>query len=144
MVQFQEYNIAWAIYVIASLGLIALAWQLFRCIAWRYVRGVLLLTALALFLTPAIGDSQYWAPAWIIASLQLLFEGVEGAEPAARILLFVWLFCFIVYTLFKIILFFMRSGKQSSKGVPKGSKPAKAVVKKPKGNRNRRIPPRIS
>lgn len=143
MLQFQEYNIAWMIYFAASIGLVVLAWQLFRFIAWRYLRGLLILTTMVLFLTPAIGDSQYWAPAWIIASLQLLFEGVEGAEPAARILLFVWAFCFIAYTLFKLSLLFFGSGKQNSRQ-DSARKAIKTTVKKPSGNRNRRIPPRIS
>ena len=142
MIQLQEYSIAWLIYLVASLGLVVLAWRLFRIISWRYLRRVLVLTALVVFLTPAIGDNQYWAPAWIIASLQLLFEGVEGAEPAARILLLVWLFCFCVYSI--ISLWFLLTGKRSPETTQPKTAKAKTPARTPKGDRNNRIPPRIS
>ncbi len=143
MIQFQEYSIAWAIYFVASLGLVFLAWRLFRGLGWRYLRRVLVLTALVLFLTPAIGESQYWAPAWIIAALQLLFEGVEGAEPAASILFLVWLFCVSVYSVLSLWFSFMRKSGSDVSPPPKTIN-NKASVRVPKGNRHNRIPPCIS
>lgn len=102
MLALQEYGVFWAIYYVAVAGLLMTSWRLLRVIPWSYPRRLLWLTVLVLLATPAIGTSEYWAPAWIIGFLELLFGGVESAEPAGRILLMVWIACIAVYTVISI------------------------------------------
>lgn len=108
MLQLQEYSLVWAIYYVAIVGLLMVTWRLFKGIPWRYLRRLLWITVLVLLATPAIGQSNYWAPAWIIGILELLFGGVESAEPAGRILLMMWVVCVTSYTVVSLIKFLFK------------------------------------
>jgi len=105
MVEFQEYSSAWLFYSLAVIGLLAVTWRISRFITWSYLRGIMIITVAAFFLTPALADSNYWAPAWIVAVLELLFNDLESILPVLRILLIVWLTALIVYTLIKVLFF---------------------------------------
>jgi hypothetical protein len=115
MAEFQEYSTAWLVYGLAVIGLLAVTWRISRFIPWSYLRGVMITTAAALFLTPALTESSYWAPAWIVAVLELLFSDLESILPVLRILLIVWLAALISYTIIKLI--FLRKPKEKKKKV---------------------------
>ena len=115
MAEFQEYSTAWLVYGLAVIGLLAVTWRISRFIPWSYLRGVMITTAAALFLTPALIESSYWAPAWIVAVLELLFSDLESILPVLRILLIVWLAALIAYTMIKLI--FLRKPKEKKKKV---------------------------
>jgi hypothetical protein len=105
MAEFQEYSSAWLVYGLVVIGLLAVTWRISKFIPWAYLRGVMITTVAVLFLTPALAESNYWAPAWIVAILELLFSDLESILPVLRILLIVWLAALISYTLIKILFF---------------------------------------
>lgn len=113
MLQFGEYTIAWFAYIVAIIGLLVVAYRLFRGIPWRYLRHFIVVTIAAILLTPAIGLEDYWAPAWIIGSLELLFGGLESALPAGRIILIVSFASLLLYTLIHLVFF---RGRKASQG----------------------------
>ncbi|MFT7223688.1 MAG: hypothetical protein ACI82Z_001228 [Cellvibrionaceae bacterium] len=89
MFTFQEYIIAWTIYLISALSLMGVFWYLSRNIP-TYARQCLrlLLATLLLLPTPVEGLHDYLlAPAWTKGLLELLFSGTEGAISAAKELL---------------------------------------------------------
>jgi hypothetical protein len=104
MAEFQEYSTSWLVYGLAVIGLLAVTWRISRFVPWSYLRGVMLTTTAVLFLTPALAESHYWAPAWIVAVLELLFSDLDSILPVLRILLIVWLAALIAYTLIKLTI----------------------------------------
>jgi len=100
MLQFGEYTIAWLVYIGAIAGLLVTVHRLFRGLSWRHF---IVVAIAAILLTPAIGLEHYWAPAWIIGSLELLFGGVEAAFPAGRIILIVSFATLLIYTLLHLL-----------------------------------------
>lgn len=132
--QLGEYTIAWLVYLAAVLGLLIVCWRLFRGIGWRYVRRVLWLTCAVLLLTPAIGAKDYWAPAWIMGSLEALFGGLDIAIPIATMMGTVLGVVLGLYTVFSIIA-------RIRGGSPSGQQP----TPKSHSTRNRkRTPPRVA
>lgn len=147
MAQFGEYTIAWLAYLVSVIGLLVVAWRVFRGIPWCYVRRVLWLTVAVLLLTPAIGtelvatdsasSQNYWAPAWLIGSLEALFGGVDTAIPVAQMVGIVLLVVLAVYTVFSVIMLLVRIRKGEKKD-HKGKSQKKSGVK------NQKIPPRVA
>lgn len=115
MAEFQEYSSTWLIYGIAVIGLLAVTWRISRFIAFSYLRGILLVTAAVFFLTPVLAENSYWAPAWIVAVLELLFSGLDSILPILRMLLIVWLVALISYTIIKLV--FLRKPQEKKKKV---------------------------
>jgi hypothetical protein len=115
MAEFQEYSSAWLAYGLAVIGLLAVTWRISQFFPWPYLRGVMITTVAVLFLTPALAESNYWAPAWIVAVLELLFSDLENILPILRVLLIVWLVSMISFTLIKLLFF--RKSKMKAKRV---------------------------
>lgn len=115
MFSFQEYIIGWAVYLITVIGLLFCTWYITRGIPWLYVKQVLRLIAATLFLTPIAIDNTtaFYAPAWIKAGLQLVFEGVDGFMPVGHLLLMVLLGVLLVYVLLLIGLQLYRRHKNA-------------------------------
>ncbi len=133
MIQFQEYTIGWLAYILSVMGLLIVTWRLFRGVRWSYLRGLIQVSVLVFLATPAIGDAQYWAPAWIIAALELLFGGIEGAMPSILIIGKVLGVAVLAYTVISLIgLLFRRPNVSNSTSTSHPSKQA-----------SKRIPPRV-
>lgn len=134
---YNEYTIAWSIYYVAVLGLLLVTGRMFRGISSRYIRRILWLTIAVILATPAIGEQQYWAPAWVIGILESLFGGFVMAEAVAYLLVVVWGVIIVLYTVIHII--FLRGKKESKES--NRTRNAKA-----KNNRagNNRVAPRLS
>ena len=117
MAEFQEYSTAWLVYGVAVIGLLVVTWRISLLVPWLYLRGVMISTAAVLFFTPALAENNYWAPAWIVAVLELLFSDVDSILPVLRILLIVWLVTLIVYTIITLIFLRKSKGKKKRVGV---------------------------
>jgi hypothetical protein len=144
MVQFQEYGMAWLVYFLSVIGLLIVTWRLFRSIPWPYFRGIILCTVAALLLTPVLSEQNYWAPAWLVTILELLFGGIEdltGIMPVIKIVLVIWLVLLLVYTLTKLMFFrgigSSRVPTNTKKHIPSGSSLHKTSPRK-------RVTPTIS
>ena len=115
MAAFQEYLSIWFVYGLAVIGLLAVTWRISQFIRVSYLRGVMLTTAAVLFLTPVLAENSYWAPAWIVAVLELLFSDLESILPILHMLLIVWLAALLLYTFIRLI--FLRKPKAKKKKV---------------------------
>ncbi len=119
MLQFQEYSSAWLIYALAAIGILVVVWRLCRIFPWAFVRRVLLLSITVLVFTPVLSELNYWSRAWIVSILELLFGGLESAQPALMILLKVWLAVMVIFTVFTLLQqgysLFSKSGQSSNK-----------------------------
>lgn len=110
MVQFQEYSTAWVIYLLAIIGLLLVTWRLFRGVPSSYIRRMIIVTVAVLFITPVLNESTYWAPAWIVAILEILFTGIDGTMHIVNIVLSVWCVAIAVYSLIHVIFFRKKKG----------------------------------
>lgn len=106
MFSFEEYIIAWSVYLVSVIVLLAVFWQLTKRIPWLYVKEPLRLLAASLLLVPALvdGTNTFWAPAWIKGLLHLIFSGPEGFWPIGKLLLIGVLATLIVYLLLSIVV----------------------------------------
>ena len=143
MEQFQEYSLAWTVYFLASIGLAVLGWWMCRRASLPYLRHMWVLFILVFLLTPAMTDNQYWAPAWIVTALQLLFGDVSSAVVALRLLIVVGIVVLIFYSIVAAIL--QAKGVVSpftkrSKNISENSSDAS----QPSSKESQRISPRIS
>lgn len=111
MLQFEEYSAVWLIYFAAIVGLLVVTWRICSPIPWRYIRRVLFVTAAVLFFMPVLNDSGYWAPAWIVASLELLFYGLEAVMPIVIIVTKVWGVALVIYTILHLLFFRAKKDK---------------------------------
>jgi beta-lactamase regulating signal transducer with metallopeptidase domain len=140
MVEFQEYSSAWLVYFAAVAGLLIVTWRLFRGISWAYPRKLIFITVAVLLLTPVLDSANYWAPAWIVASLEFLFSSdLEKVMPILRIMLIIW--CVAAISLTFIMLIFFRGKKNVSSS--KGSAVQKDK-KIPGRDNHRRVTPEIT
>lgn len=103
MAEFQEYSSSWIVYGLAVIGLLVVTWRISKPIPFSYLRGVMITTVAVLFFTPTLTENNYWAPAWIVAFLELLFNGLDSILPVLRILLIVWLIALVTYTIVKLV-----------------------------------------
>ena len=108
---FGEYVSAWLVYLLSAVGLLVVCWRICRGIPWVFLRRTLLVTAAVVLLTPAVGVNQYWAPAWVIGMLELLFTGLEETMPAFQILMVVWLVALLAYILLITTFFLLARNK---------------------------------
>ena len=99
-----EYYTAWSIYLLAVLVAEILLWRLLRIIKPGSVKLTLHLSLLALLLTPATLDitQSYWVPAFMVALMNGLNEGLEAALPPLQLILIVMLLLISVPYLFRI------------------------------------------
>lgn len=134
---YNEYTIAWGVYYVAVLGLLLVARRVFHVIPSRYIRRILGLTVMVILVTPAIGEQQYWAPAWVIGILESLFGGFVTAESVAYILVAVWGLVIVLYTVIHIL--FLRTKKETKINTQTRNK--KAVNNRASNNR---VSPRLS
>lgn len=82
----ESYLIAWAVYLVGTLGalLILNAWTAKRvAVGWRST-VLLVLAALALAPSHPVEDASSWAPAIFVASFDLLTDGLEVAMRSLR------------------------------------------------------------
>lgn len=105
MLAFQEYGVAWLVYLLSVIGLLVVSWRLFRGVPSAYLRRVISLTVCVFFVTPVLDETTYWAPAWIVGFLEFLFAGLDGLVPILQILLIVWIVVIVLYTLIKLLFF---------------------------------------
>jgi hypothetical protein len=132
MLQFQEYSMAWLVYVLAIIGLLIVTWRLFRAVPSAYIRRMIIITVAVLFITPVISESSYWAPAWIVAALEFLFSGVDGMMGILNILLSVWCVAIVLYSAVHIAFF-----RKNKAHAPKKA----AIHKTPRRMANKRVTP---
>lgn len=95
----QEHIIAWSIYMAVVIGLLGVFWHFTRAISWFYSKQCLRLGAATFLLMPtaASNTSVYWAPAWVVGFLELIFSGLDGFLPIGRLLLMGLLAALLVY-----------------------------------------------
>jgi len=105
MFSFEEYLMGWGIYLFSVVGLLLVYWRMTRFIRWRYLRDCIrLLGAVFLLLPIAIEESsQYWAPAWIKALLNIVFSEIDAVWPIARLFLVALLASYLVYVVLLLI-----------------------------------------
>ena len=101
----EEYLFSWFFYLSSIMGLLTVFWRITRGMVSRlYMRQLLRLSVATLLLTPYLVDesSIYLAPAWIMASLDMLFSGVTAFWRAGGPLLIIW--CAIVLLYYLLIV----------------------------------------
>lgn len=113
MLEFQEYSTAWLMYFAAVIGLLLVTWRLLLNLSLRYLRGVLFITVAVFLVTPVLDNTSYWTPAWIMASLEFLFSGIDKVMPVLRIMLIIWGVAIAAYSV--IFLLFLRGKKGAVK-----------------------------
>ncbi len=89
MLTAESYQTAWAIYVLAGLGLL-LSLRIWLIASWSPAKSVTLLLVLAaLTLTPSAPgeDASGYAPAVVVFGFELLTNGAESAMESLRALL---------------------------------------------------------
>jgi|GEM_PF-756046 len=106
----EQYVIGWSVYLLAVIGLLAVFWRMTRIIRWFYPRQVLRLIAAAFLLTPySINEaSEYLAPAWLMAGLEMVFSGLDGFERAGRPTITAALIALIVYLVMAVGVYVYR------------------------------------
>jgi hypothetical protein len=140
MVEFQEYSSAWLVYFAAVMGLLIVTWRLFRGISWGYPRKLIFITVAVLFLTPVLDGANYWAPAWIVASLEFLFSSdLEKVVPILRIMFIIWCVAAISFTLIMLIFFRGKKKNVSSKASATSNN-----KKTPRRENHHRVAPEIT
>lgn len=84
MLTSSEYLIVWALYLLSAAGLTLAWWRLTAGVGWIQLRQVLRVLVLMLLFTPWTleGQPQFWAPAFIVASLDALGNGIDAASRA--------------------------------------------------------------
>ena len=111
----EEYIVSWLIYLSASTGLLLVVWRTPKNMgSWHYFRQLLQLSIAVLLLTPFTVNesSNYLAPAWTIASLDMIFVEANNFWRAGGPLLIVWSIVAILQCL--ITLIYKVSGSKSS------------------------------
>lgn len=111
MLSSTEYMIVWACYLLSAAGLTLAWWRLTSAVAWSQLRQVLRALIVMLLFTPWTleGQPQFWAPAFIVASLDALSDGVQAASRAGIPLLVAELVGLIV----SFSYYFASSSKES-------------------------------
>ena len=81
-----DYTIAWLVIAVFAVGGGAATWQLGRGIASFAYRAALVAGVVAFFVapTPVPQAPDVWAPAFVVAVFELLFQ-IDGAPTAALI-----------------------------------------------------------
>lgn len=115
MFTFEEYLIGWLIYMALIIGVLAVFWWLTKSIPWVYAKNVLRLIASAILLVPVrVPDTEaFWAPAWIVGALELIFGGLEAFIPVAQVLLIAIGVTLLIYCLLVLILWIVRSKRSA-------------------------------
>ncbi len=105
MFSFQEYLIGWGIYLFSVVGLLFVYWRMTRFIPWRYLRDCTRLLGAVFLLLPTVIEesSNYWAPAWIKALLNIIFSEIDAVWPIARLFLIVLLASYLIYFVLLLI-----------------------------------------
>ena len=98
MLDFAEYTITWAIYLLAALGLLAVWWRMTRVIPWVTVKQVLrvLVAAVILMPAPVVYGSTEWAPALFVLLLDITVVKETDAMRAVPFLLYGLILGFVV------------------------------------------------
>lgn len=103
MLDHSEYTIAWVVYMLSAIGLIAVWWRITRPLPWKSLQQLLrvLVAAPLLMPAPVAQGSADWAPALFV----LLFDMtlVEGTNPQ-------WALPFILYALILGLLVLVADG----------------------------------
>ena len=112
----ESYQLAWGIYLAAALGILLLLrhWMQAHISAGWLVTLLLLLAALMLTPAPAASDSESYAPAWLVATFDLLTHGSQSLMRAAEPLLAMLLLAIALGLVFKVLssLFFRKKPEQ--------------------------------
>lgn len=111
----QEHLIGWLIYFGTTMLILVVFWQLTRPIPWLYLKQGLRLVGTIFLLVPiGVEDTSFYAPAWVVGFLQLIFSGVEGFMPIGHLLLTAVLIGLIVYVIASIAWFFYSAKRNKS------------------------------
>lgn len=100
------YSIAWIIYLIGALALLAVVWRITRG-ARREWRHLLLVSAGALLLTPgpmAVGEALLLAPGLFVLVLDGLFDTLANASRSGLIILGVWLVALVLSLVYQLLV----------------------------------------
>lgn len=100
------YTIAWLVYVVGALALLAVTWRITRS-ARREWRHLLLVTVAALLLTPGpivVEDQLFLAPALFVMVLDALFDTLASASRSGLILLGVWLVALVLSLVYQLVV----------------------------------------
>jgi len=99
-----EYEIAWAIYLVAGLGCFWM-WTFFTRWMWRFLREPLWVLMAALLFTPVqlSVEGTVYAPAGIALLLEIVFKKQQDSWAALANLAVVLLVLFAVYVLFALM-----------------------------------------
>ena len=145
MFSFQEYVIGWSIYLFAVVALLFVFWRMTRFISWAYVRDcVRLLGAVFLLLPVTVDDSTYyWAPAWIKALLNIIFENIDVFWSIAQLFLLALCVTYLVYFLLSFFILLFNKARPQRTSIETTS--IKTSIKTPTGApNNTRKEPRVS
>ena len=90
MLDYVEYIMTWAVYLVAAVGLMAVWWRLTRFIPWQTPKQVLrvVLAALILMPAPVIYGSADWAPALFVLLLEVTVAKEADTMRAVPFLLY--------------------------------------------------------
>lgn len=100
------YTLAWILYLVGALALLAAAWRVTRGFR-REWRHLLLVSAAALLLTPgpmAVNDAMMLAPALFVLVLDGLFDTLDSASRAGLIMVGVWLVALVISLVFQLLV----------------------------------------
>lgn len=85
----ENYQFAWTLYILASLGGTAVLWRLLGRPGWMQGKALFCLLLLALLLAPVKADPEqlYLAPAFLVCALEGVFQGADAMARAGGSLL---------------------------------------------------------
>jgi len=115
MFTFEEYLTGWLVYMGLIIGVLAVFWWLTRFIKWVSVKHSLRLIVSAILLVPVpVPDTaNFWAPAWIVGALELIFSGLENFIPIGQRLLVAVAMALVIYALLTLLWVFIKRRKAS-------------------------------
>lgn len=84
MLTAENYQFAWALYILSALVGIAIFWRLLERLRWPELKIYLCLVLGVLWLTPVTADPEqsFLAPAFLVSTLETLFEGAQSTARA--------------------------------------------------------------
>lgn len=93
MLTAEDYQFAWLLYILASFGALAVFWRILPKQRLGVLKPLLCLSLGSVLLTPieADVDQAYLAPAFLVCSLETIFEGTEASARSGVPILVTWM-----------------------------------------------------
>lgn len=103
-----EYELAWALYLVAALGCFWV-WTFFTRWMWRYLREPLWLAAAVVLFSPTLADPNgtVWVPSLAMAAMDIAFKVNNDAWRALADMLLYGAVAFSLYLVFAVLRFLL-------------------------------------